>query len=288
MRRTYGSCRAIPASPTVLLAMLFLSLDLSGCNNTCVVFISDPGGTISGNTPTCSLNEAKGNIRVRITSSLALPANGESARIEHIYVTLRGIEANPNAIADDDSPNWQELAPKLARQPAQLDLLARSGDTRELDTPEYVAIPADAYRQIRLRLSPNKANAGESVPEENFCGSVGLNCVVTSEGSIQPLVLASKDSQIEISPGHIAGGFFRLLPETTVNLEIEFNPQSSVFISAGEAVRLLPVFAVEWQVSDGPVADTDPVADRDSLSEDVLHFVKEGRVPLDRPVLDLQ
>jgi hypothetical protein len=254
MRRAYGLRRAIPASPAVLCAILFPSLVLIGCNNTCVVFISNPGGTISGNTPTCSLNEAKGNVRVRITSPLALPANGESARIQHIYVTLRGVEANPNAIADDDSPDWQELAPKLATQPAQLDLLARSRDTRELDPSDYVAVPANAYRQVRLRLSPNQSDASDPAPEENLCGSLGLNCIVTSDGSVRPLVLDPGPSQIQISSDHIAGGFFRVFPDTSANLEIEFNPQSSRFIPADEAVRLVPVFTVESQTPDESTA----------------------------------
>lgn len=256
MRRAYGSQRARPASPAVLFAILFLPLVLIGCDNTCFVFISNPGGTISGNTPTCSLNQAKGNVRVRITSPLALPANGESARIEHIYVTLRGVEANPNAIADDDSPDWQELAPMLATRPAQLDLLANRGDARELDSSDDVAVPADAYRQVRLRLSPNPSDASDPVLEVNLCGSLGLHCIVTSDGSVRPLVLDPGPSQIQISSDHIAGGFFRVFPDTTANLEIEFNPQSSRLIPADETVRLVPVFAVESQTFDESSAAT--------------------------------
>jgi hypothetical protein len=169
--------------------------------------------------------------------------------IQHIFVTLRGIEATPSAIPSDDSPNWRELAPQLATQPQQLDLLAHCADSCERNVFDDVAVPADAYRQIRLRLSPNQPATDESVPEENSCGSVGFNCVITADGGIRPLVLDSLSSQFEISSGQIPGGFFRVLPEATVNLKIEFDPQSTLIFSADDPVRLVPIFTVEPQAS---------------------------------------
>jgi hypothetical protein len=162
-------------------------------------------------------------------------------------MTFRGIEAIASSIADDDSPDWRELAPKLATQPVQFDLLARGGDSTHPSTFDDVAVPADAYRQIRLRLSPNEPVTDESIPEENACGNVGFNCVVTSDGRIRPLVLDRQSSQVQVPSDPIAGGFFRVLPEATVNLKIEFNTQSSLVFPAGEALRLVPVFTVEPQ-----------------------------------------
>jgi Domain of unknown function (DUF4382) len=258
MRRAHRTRAAITPSRTVFVTILFLSLGLIGCDNSCVVFISNPGGgIISGGTSNCSLNQAKGNVRPRITSSLIPAANGESARIQHIFVAVRGIEANPNATADEKSPDWQELAPKLITRPIQMDLLARSGNSDELDALGDVAVPADAYREIRLRLSPNQLSTSDSVLGESSCGSVGLNCIVTSDGVVRPLVLNSGLSQIQISSDHITGGFFRILPETTVNLKVEFNPQSSLFINTDEGVRLVPVFTVESETPFESAATTD-------------------------------
>jgi hypothetical protein len=174
-----------------------------------------------------------------------------SAAIQHIFVTLRGIEATPSVIPNDDSPDWRELAPKLATQLEQLDLLAHNSGSCELKQNTFAdaAIPADSYRQFRLRLAPNQPATDEPVPEENACGSVGFNCVVTADGGIQPLVLDGSSSQFQISPDHISGGFFRVLPDTTVNLNIEFNPQSTLIFSGDAPVRLVPVFTVEPQAS---------------------------------------
>jgi hypothetical protein len=257
MRRAHRTQAAITPSQTVFVTILFLALGLIGCDNSCVVFISDPGGgTISVGTSNCSLNQAKGNVHPRITSSLSSATAGQPARIQHIFVTLRGIEANPSATADEDSPDWQELAPKLVNQPMQLDLLASSSDSHAAGTFEDVPVPADAYRQIRLRLAPNQPSASDSL-QENSCGSVGLNCIVTSDGVIRPLVLDSGLSQIQVSSDHIADGFFRILPDTTVNLKIEFNPQSSLFIPTNEAVRLVAVFRVDSQTPGESIASAD-------------------------------
>jgi hypothetical protein len=78
---------------------------------------------------------------------------------------------------------------------------------------------------------------------------------MTSDGGVRPLVLDSGLSQIQVSSEHITGGFFRILPETTVKLKLEFNPQSSLFINTDEAVRLVPVFTVESQTP-GESADS--------------------------------
>ena len=251
MRHLLPFRRSISGIQKALLATVFLSLALTaGCGtNSCILIVSDPGGsggTISGNGPSCSLNGT--TVSMRINSSLK-PAGGASNSIQHVFVTLRGIEANPDANADETSPDWQELAPKLAKDPVQLDLLARTGDSCEPNISERVAVPADAYRQIRLRLSLNQPDTTDSVLPQNSCGSAGFNCVVTSDGNIRPLVLSSESSQIPVSSDHITGGFFRIFPDAPVNLKIEFNPQSSQFLPADESVRLVPTFTVDSQTS---------------------------------------
>lgn len=248
MRRFSTFQDAIPSSQAALFAILFLAVGLMGCDNSCFVFVSNPGGTVSTGTNPCSFNQTNGNVRTQITTSRTQPADGEPATIQHIFVTLRGIEANPSATAGEDSAGWQELAPKLLTQPAQLDLLASSsGDSIELDILGDATVPADAYRQIRLRLSSNQVGPDDSVLRENSCGNVGSNCIVTSDGHVRPLVLDTGLTQMQVPSDRIAGGFFRIFPETNVDLKIEFNPQSSLFIATNQAVRFVPAFTVDSQ-----------------------------------------
>jgi len=244
MRYCCSFWQAIRTSRACFFTTLLFCLCLLGCNNDCFVFVSNPGATISTSTPSCQFNTATGTVRLRVTASPLASTEPGPASIQHIFVTLRGVEALPSAIADDDSSAWRELAPKLATQPEQLDLLAHGVASCESSTFDDVAVPADAYRQIRLRLSPNQPETNESAPEENACGSVGFNCVVTSDGGIRPLALDSHTSQFQIPSDHISGGFFRVLPDTPINLDIEFQPQSSLLLPAAEAVRLVPAFTV--------------------------------------------
>jgi hypothetical protein len=238
---------------------------LIGCDNSCVVFISNPGGgggTIAGSINSCPLNQAKGSVRPRITTSFTAPTENTPTRIAHIYLTIRGIEANPSAVAAGDSPDWQELAPQLVKQPAQIDLLAPSSDSPLQDAFDDVTVPADAYHQLRLRLTPDLPDATNSVLQANACGSVGFNCIATSDGAIRPLALSSGSSEIYISSQQIAGGFVRVPPETTTTLRIEFNAQSSVFTRMNgltqepseDTVQLVPIFSVESQTENESAA----------------------------------
>jgi len=248
---SFQQAKSIPS--VCFFTTLLFCLSVVGCNNYCFVFVSNPGGSIStsSNAPSCQLNTATGTVRLRVTASPTPSAQATPTSIQHIFVTLRGIDATPSAIPGDDSTNWQELAPQLATQPQQLDLLEHSADSFEAKQNTFpdVAVPAGAYRQIRVRLSPNQLATDEPVPGENACGSVGFNCVITADGGIRPLVLDGLSSQYQISSDRISGGFFRVLPDTAVNLKIEFNPQSSLFFPSNETVRLLPAFTVEPQAS---------------------------------------
>jgi Domain of unknown function (DUF4382) len=241
--------RTIKASRQVLLIALLFPLALLGCDtNSCILIVSNPGsggGTISGNGPNCSLNTT--TMSMRITSSLPPLAPEGQPRIQHVFVTLRGIEANSSATADENSPGWQELAPNLSKEPIQLDLLARSDDSCEVNISARVSVPADAYRQLRLRLSSNQPDATEPVLQRNSCGTAAFNCVVTSDGNIKPLVLARDLSQIQISSQQITTGVFRISPESPLNLKIEFNPQSSHFVPTDAAVQLVPLFTAAVQ-----------------------------------------
>lgn len=259
MRRVRSSRRAVPASGELFLTMLFISLTLAGCGDGCLLIVSNPGGgggTISGGTSSCPNNPLTGNVRLRITSSLPTSTGNNSTGIQHLFVTLRGIEASP--IASDDSSLWTELAPKLATHPVQMDLLAPGGDSCESDSFGNVAVPADTYRQIRLRFSPNQPDLpSDSLLADNSCGPVGLNCIVASDGAVRPLALDNTDSELRISSQHIAGGFFRVVPDASINLTIELKLQSSLLIAGDEGVRLVPSFTVAAHTPCESAANTD-------------------------------
>jgi hypothetical protein len=106
---------------------------LAGCNNTCFTFTSNPPiSTIdikAGDPkPACTLTKANGAIRLTMQTVLICSSCSESGRIQHIFVSIRGIDVHPNSIPDDDSLDWQELAPQLAKQALQVDLARGTSD----------------------------------------------------------------------------------------------------------------------------------------------------------------
>jgi hypothetical protein len=241
-----GAKRGFPRGLLPAAALLFW-LTACGCKNTCVSFTSNSttGTVIIGVTdvkPTCTLSKTNGTVRVQVGASRMQSAGAEPSSIQHIFVSLRGIEAHPSTIADEDSPDWQELAPKLAQQPMQVDLMARTANSCAPGSFGEVAVAPGTYRRIRLRLLPNQPATSEPVPENNACGSVGFNCVVTADGSVRPLALDGATPELRITSEQIAGGFFLVLPDAGTDLAIEFNTFSSLAWSAGDAVRLVAVF----------------------------------------------
>jgi len=56
-------------------------------------------------------NGGTGTVHVSITDppSCKVPNGG----FQHVFVTIRSVQAHTSATADDDSPGWQEFAPQL-------------------------------------------------------------------------------------------------------------------------------------------------------------------------------
>src|SRR5712675_789693 len=158
----------------LLLTLPLLGVSLTGCNNTCFIFTSNP--------PTASLCESCSS----------------SSRIAHLFVSLRGIEVHPSAIADDASPDWQELMRQLPGRPLQFDLVSSASRGAPLPLGQVATIPADAYRQLRLRFAPDQPT-NDFGREESACGGMGFNCVVLEDGRTYPLLFEGAPPELRIT-----------------------------------------------------------------------------------------
>jgi len=238
-------------------AALLLCLAVAGCGTTCVSGFWD--GNKSGvgvSNMSCPLTPATGTV-VGQMSAASSPASSSAAfsppltslrDIQHIFVTLRAIEARPDIRADAPSSGWQQLASDLAAHPVQSDLMAGNGDSPLAGSAASLnftaMVLADEYRQLRLRLVPSHSSPDETTPESNACGSAGWNCVVFADRSVRPLEFGSDAPEFQIAIGHGASNFFRVLPGDVVHLSIELDAASSVFFTSDAAVRLVPIFRV--------------------------------------------
>ena len=86
MRRANSSARTIAPPQSAFLAVLLCSVGLIGCDNSCVVFVSNPGGgggTISGSLNSCPLNQANGNVRAQL--DLVPPSTSEKPHESNIF-----------------------------------------------------------------------------------------------------------------------------------------------------------------------------------------------------------
>lgn len=242
------------AHSTFLAALLF-AVCVTGCN-TCFTFTSNPPtGTIgikaSDPSPTCRLTKANGAIRLMVQTVPMCSSYSESDRIQHIFVSIRGIEIHPSTTAEDDLPDWQELVPpELVKEPLQIDLVRGTADrSAQVPLGEIVAIPAGIYRQVHLRFAPNQLVTDDRVPEKNACGSAGFNCVVMADGRVQPLQFDGGSPELRIASDRIEGASLPILPDTDSDLIIELKPVWVWFSSAHGGVRFLPALTGSAKVS---------------------------------------
>jgi len=233
-------------------ASLLLCFLLIGCGDTCFVITGIfPNTTSTTNPPTCNLGAGNGTITVGINSVRPSPVAPMSPNLQHVFITLRGIEANPNSVAAEDSPDWQELAPEFATEPVQIDLMAtpasRVSCASRLTRKSIVR--ASVYRQLRLRLVPDQSVAGEPQPKHNECSGSGFNCVVDTNGHAHALALKNGAHDFLITSNRITDGSFNVLPDTETNLSIVFDPYSSLAAANADAVQIMPVFSAETAVA---------------------------------------
>jgi len=219
--------RCRPVWKLFLLALPSFGVSLTGCNNTCFILTSNPPtGTInvkaSDPKPTCMLTKANGAVRVLTRTASPCESCSSSTRIAHLFVSLRGIEVHPSANADDASPDWLELMQQLPDQPRRFDFISVANRGAPLPLREVAIIPADAYRQLRLRFAPDQRTSKDFGPEELACGGTGFNCVVLEDGRIYPLFHGAPPV-LRIKSASLAGGFLLIPPDSNSNLVIEIN-----------------------------------------------------------------
>lgn len=174
------------------------------------------------------------------TISVSDPATcaGPSGPFAHVYVTIKDVQANVSADAGDNDAGWQDLTPPLSSQPMQIDLLGQANNQCFLATlGDARQLQAGKYQQIRIVLADNSAHVAN-----NLCGG-SANCVVlSSDGSVHPLLLSSESKTgLKIPSGQIAGGGFNIAAGQTKDLNIDFDTCASIVMEGNGQFRLKPV-----------------------------------------------
>lgn len=159
---------------------------------------------------------------------------------DHVFVTIRSVQAHTSATADDNSPGWVELTPQLNSAPMQIDLFSLGSNACLLATLGNTSLPAGTYQQIRLLLVANSGATGP-LPSTNACAGQGFNCVVLHDGSVHELQLSSQaNTGLKIPPGQIVGGPVSVGAGQDVDLNIDFNTCASIVLQGNGEYRLKP------------------------------------------------
>ena len=183
----------------------------------------------------------------------------------HVYISVRSVQANISATADDNSSGWQELAPQLVTQPIQIDLFSGASTACLLTTlGSNTALPAGNYQQIRLLLVANSGGSGPT-PATNNCNGQGFNCVELQDGTFHQLDLSSQaNTGLKIPPGQVVGGPISVGAGQSVDLNIDFNACASIIQEGNGMYRLKPVLTA-GQVSTNNTGISGQVVDSGTL-----------------------
>jgi hypothetical protein len=217
-------------------AVVFAGAGLAGCGNTCVVgfSINGNGGVIvrAGDPPpTCSLSQAKGAVTVLAVKSPVCESCLVPARVNHVFVTLRGIQLRQSTNDDPNSHDWIELAPYLANEPRQVDLL---GDSLPAILVKDAMVPAGSYRELRLQFLTGSLTSPEALPAENPCGVTRWNCTVIADGHIGQLHFPGDSPELLILPRDSESDSLLVLPDATMELHLNLELHHGLQFSAAE------------------------------------------------------
>lgn len=215
----------------------FRSIGVLGIVWFCCALIG--AGCGGGSSPTPVPTSENGTINVSISDPPS--CKNPNGSFQHVYITVRSVQAHIDPDAGDGSAGWQELAPQLASHPMQVDLFSEAQTNCVLAQLGSASLPVGRYQQIRLLLVSNSPSGSDAVPATNACAGNGYNCVVLADSTIHQLELSSQEhTGLKIPPGQIVGGPIQVSSGQSVDLNIDFNACASIIRQGNGKYRLKP------------------------------------------------
>ena len=235
MRYSPGNFRNTACCATALTAIALI-----GCGNSCYVGIFNNGNghvIVAGGSPPppCSFNGANGAIRVVALRVPVCELCTAAARADHVFVTLRGIQLHPDTAIGLDAADWLEIAPQLAKEPRQIDLV---GDRAPEIVVNSADVPAGGYRELRLQFFPDAPERDEMLAAGNACGATRWNCIVMADGHAEPLRWAGDVPELLVAIRSPDGGSFMLLPDARMDLRLSLEPRRAAYFSGAQGWKL--------------------------------------------------
>lgn len=209
-------------------------ITFAGCRNTCFVGFATNGKAVgdvkAGDPPpSCSLTQARGAIRAIAVKSAVCEACTVDARVQHLFVTVRNIQLRRTVTEGGTGKDWVEIAPELANQPRQFDLIGNSSPEKWV---ENAYVPAETYAEIRLRFCFDSSSDSLECQAETACGRMLRNCAVKSDGRIEPLFWPGSTPELVIAIHTLEGDSLAVLPDSIADLRLSFALQRRFSVSS--------------------------------------------------------
>jgi Domain of unknown function (DUF4382) len=220
--------------------LVFAAIGLAACGNSCFAGVSNNGNGVviikAGNPPpSCPFSQGMGTMNVLAAKIQLCETCATTGHVEHVFVTVRGIQLRSDSTSNTDSSGWIELAPQFASEPRQIDLTGSS-------IPEILVmnakVPAGNYRELRLQFSPGSPTSPEELPANDPCGAASANCIVMADGHVQPLLFAGDTPELLIPSQNGASNSFVILPDSTTDLQLTLMPHQIARSSDSEGWKL--------------------------------------------------
>jgi Domain of unknown function (DUF4382) len=210
------------------------AIGFAGCGDTCIVgFVNSGMGVVivgaANTSPPCSLKQTRAAMNVVALKSAVCETCTTDARVEHVFVTVQGIQLHP-AGTDDASKDWLEIAPELTNQRRQMDLVGNSLPERLV---ENANIPAETYRELRLRFCSIQESR-----TNDACGGTLPNCIVMADGRVEPLRWPGDTPELVIPIRTDQGDTLAVLPDSIVDLRLSLEVQQAFTVSSIQRSRL--------------------------------------------------
>jgi hypothetical protein len=232
--------------PHSVLILFAAMLFVAGCGTSCFVGIINPPNnslTLPAGTlpPVCSSSQPMAALKVVGSMAAACTDCATAQEWSHAYLYLGGIELHPGTVADENSPDWQELAPDLGQHPRFIDLI-ENAQRQDMVLPLEVTgdIPSGTYYQLRLHLARvlHSESQTEELSAANRCAvTARANCLVNADNSNHVLRTLDGDEflsvqmtvPLEVRVGHLN------------QIRIQFRPEWLLQRNASGAIELSPV-----------------------------------------------
>lgn len=233
--------------------MLCATLLLTGCGDWCVAGFTNGGFVgVASSPPHCAKSQAMGNVRASVVTSAVCKGCNSGGDVEHVFVTVRGIQLHANTLDGGGSPEWVELDPQLANAPRSMDLI---GNSLAENLVTNASVPAGYYREVRVQfLQEGTANKGLPAAG-NPCATLGGNCLVRADGSVETLRLPGEAAELVIPLESAHSNSLAVLPGVQTNLQLRLAVQYAMFSHGGEGLKGENVLAGGATVEPLPTAE---------------------------------